>query len=363
LSPGKVAPSPATEETMVENDTRTRGRLSRRQLLHGLAGGCCWLALTGCAPASGSSSPARRADQPARLGWLGTGPPPPGASPNTESFFQSFEGLGYTEGHNYTFDPRWVRPGETDYNALAAELAAANADVIVAVALRAAAAVRKATSTIPVVMIVGDDPIAAGLVNSLAQPGGNVTGLASLGAPLQGKRLELLKQAVPAMTKTAILADPEAPDTDASLREAAAAADKLGLILQTLDVSVPTEFEDAFGRARAWGAEGFSILENDVTFRNRAQLAALVARERLPAIYPSQAYTTAGGLMSYGANTPEMFGRAAVYVDKILKGARPGELPVEQPAKFDLVLNLKVAAELGLTFPRSLLVNANQAIQ
>jgi putative tryptophan/tyrosine transport system substrate-binding protein len=338
-------------------------QLSRRHLLQAAVGGFSGWTLARCSLPFGGAIAPRPAERPARLGWLGTGPPPPGASPNTDAFFARFGELGYTEGGTYTFHPRWLRPGETDPDQLAAELVADKVAVIVTVALQATMAARKATQAIPIVMVVANDPVAAGLVDSLARPGGNVTGLASLGAALQGKRLELLKETVPELKRVAVVADSRAPDAAVDLREAGTAAEKLSLALEVLDVSQPAQFENAFDRARAWGAEGFLIFENDVTFRNRAQVAALVARENRPAIYPSQAYVAAGGLMSYGTNTPDLFRRAAAFVDRILKGARPGDLPVEQPTTFDLVLNSTVAADLGLTFPRAVLLNATQVIQ
>ena len=251
--------------------------------------------------------------------------------------------------------------------ALAAELVALKVDVIfVGGGTRVALAAKQATRTIPIVFTAAGDPVESGLVTSLARPGGNVTGLSSLGPELVGKRLELLKQAVPGVNRVAVLWLPgalgERTDKD-MLTGADVAARALGVRLQFVEARGPAEFDRAFSDMSSARAGALTVLPSNRFLREHRRLVDLAAKNRLPAVYPSREFVDAGGLMSYGANPADLYRRAATYVDKILKGAKPGDLPVEQPTKFELVINLKTAKALGLTIPQSLLRQADQVIE
>ena len=251
--------------------------------------------------------------------------------------------------------------------ALAAELVALKVDVIfVGGGTRVTLAAMQATKTIPIVFTSVGDPLESGLVTSLARPGGNVTGLSNLGPQLVGKRLELLKQAVPGVSRVAVLWFPgalgERTDKD-MLKEAEAAERALGVRLQIVEARDPADFDRAFSDMTRARAGALTMLPANMFLREHRRLVDLAAKNRLPAVYTSREFVDAGGLMSYGANQPDLFRRAATYVDKILKGAKPGDLPVEQPTKFELVINLKTAKALGLTIPPSVLARADEVIQ
>jgi putative ABC transport system substrate-binding protein len=270
--------------------------------------------------------------------------------------------LGYVEGQSYVVEPRWVQSADDDYALLAEALVASGVDVIVTTALRATQAAHQATTTIPVVMVIGNDPVGAGIVASLARPGGNVTGLASRSADLDGKRLELLEELVVPATRVAVLVDARAPDKTADVSQSEAAARTLGLELRFLEISSADELDGAFGLARDWSAAGLLVLDADLTFANRRQIAERATSAGLVAIYPHRLFAMAGGLMSYGPSTPRLFRRAATYVDKILKGTLPADLPVEQANVFDLVINRKTAQALGVTIPVRLLTAATEVL-
>ncbi len=245
---------------------------------------------------------------------------------------------------------------------LAAELVRLKVDVIVTSSRPATAAARQATRTIPIVFTVSGDSVADGSVASLARPGGNTTGLATLGPELVGKQLELLKAVAPNVSRVAVLQNPSNPAPPA-LRQAKSAALALGMQLQILDARTPSGIEAAFAAMRTQRADGVLLLRDALFRTQRAQIAALAAKGRLPVVYGLKEHAEAGGLMAYGANVPQMYRRAATYVDKILKGAKPADLPVEQPTRFELVINLKAAKALGLTIPPALLGQADQVIQ
>ena len=250
--------------------------------------------------------------------------------------------------------------------ALAAELVALKVDVIVAPSTPVAVAAKQATRALPTVFIGVGDPVASGFVTSLAQPGGNMTGLSSLvGTELVGKRLELLKQVVPAVSRVAVLWHPGAGErTDIDyLPVAEVAARALGVRLQILEARGPTDFDRAFSEMTRARADALYVVGSNTFFTERRRLVNLAAQNRLPATYPWRDFVDAGGLMSYGPNLVDVFRRAAYYVDKILKGTKPGDLPVEQPTKFELVINLKTAKALGLTIPPSVLGRADQMIE
>jgi ABC-type uncharacterized transport system substrate-binding protein len=236
-------------------------------------------------------------------------------------------------------------------------------DVIVTSTDPGIAAVKQQTQTIPIVMANSTDPVATGFVASLARPGGNVTGLSSISPELSVKRLELLKEAVPGLSRVAIVWNPDVRAGVLEYKETESAARSLHLQLQSVEVNRPDDFDRAFSALMTGRAEALTVASSSVTFRNRSQIASLAQKNRLPSIYGLREFADAGGLMAYGPNYAEGWRRAATYVAKILKGAKPGDLPVEQPTKFELVINLKTAKVLGLTIPQSLLLRADQVIE
>jgi len=281
-----------------------------------------------------------------------------------EGFRQRLRELGYVEGQNIAliFPSAEVRRERLPH--LAAELVSLKVDVIVAVGLIGAQAATEATKTIPIVMVgVAADPVGTGLVASLARPGGNITGLTLISSELGGKRLELLKTVVPRVSRIAVLSNPTVQASALQMRETEVAARVLGVQLQSLEVRGPEDFETAFQAATRAGAGALITVDDALIFTHRARTVELAAKSRLPAIYGYWEFVDAGGLMSYAANLVDQYRHAATYVDKILKGAKPVDLPVEQPTKFELVINLKTAKALGLTIPQSVLLRADQVIE
>jgi putative ABC transport system substrate-binding protein len=266
------------------------------------------------------------------------------------------------DGRNISIEPRWAEGQYDRYPALAADLVRLKVDVIVAMSGAATQAAQQATRTIPIVMSLVNDPVGSGLVPSLARPGGNVTGTSVISPDLLGKQLQLLKEVVPKVSRVAFLRHPGNPASAANLREAEAAARVLGVRLQALEARNPQEIDSAFAamtRERA----GALLIHADALFGNqRKQIAELATKRRLPSIQLTTEYAEAGGLMVFGPNLLDLERRAATYVDKILKGAKPGDLPVEQPTKFELVINVRTAKAIGLTIPQSLLQRADQII-
>ena len=300
----------------------------------------------------------------ARIGYLATNLT---TSPHLpEAFRQGLRDLGYVEGRNVVIEYRSAE-GIERFPALAAELVALKVDVIfVGGGTRVALAAMQATKTIPIVFTGVGDPVTSGLVTNLARPGGNVTGLAGLGPELVGKRLEQLTQAVPGVSRVAVLWRPDAlgerTDKD-MLTGADVAARALGVRLQFVEARGPADFDRAFSDMTRARAGALTVLPSQMFLREHRRLVDLAAKNRLPAVYTSREFVDAGGLMSYGANVADMFRRAATYVDKILKGAKPADLPVEQPTKFDLVINLKTAKALGLKIPQSVLERADHVVE
>jgi ABC-type uncharacterized transport system substrate-binding protein len=283
-------------------------------------------------------------------------------------FRQRLRELGYLEGPHTAIEERAAEGRVERLSALAAELLGLRVDIILtAGGTEAALAAKGATSTLPVVFVIAADPVEVGLVASFARPGGNLTGLASMNAELEAKRLELLKEAVPGITRVAVLANPADPAAEGTWTAQQAAARALGVQLQRLEVRGPDDFARALGAAATGGAEALTMLASPRLFGTGSiylpRIAAFTAQARLPAISHAREFPEAGGLMSYGVSIPDLFRRAADYVDKILKGAKPADLPVEQPRKFELVINLKTAQALGLTIPPSLLFQADAVIQ
>jgi len=284
-----------------------------------------------------------------------------------EAFRQRMRDLGYAEGRNVVIEYRDAEGKPERLPALAAELVALKVDVIVTGGgTPSALAAMQATKTIPIVFSSAPDPVADGLVASLARPGGNVTGSSNLTPDLVGKCLEQLKQAVPAVSRVAALWQPGAMDerTEKDMRKAAdIAAEALGVRLQLLEVRSAVDFNRAFSDMTRTRAGALTVLPSAMLVSERRRLVDLAAKNRLPAVYPQREFVDAGGLMSYGPDLADLFRRTATYVDKILKGAKPADLPVEQATKFELVINLKTAKALGLTIPQSLLLRADQVIQ
>ena len=245
---------------------------------------------------------------------------------------------------------------------LAAELVRLKVDLIVTTGPTVTRAVKEATFTIPIVMAQDGDPVASGFVASLARPGGNITGLI-LAPEISGKRLQLLKQIVPKLSRVAVVGSSTQPGNAHAVKETELAAAAFGVKLQYLNVLVPKDIESAFRAAGNDHADGLLVLQSPVVNSQRTEVADLAAKSRLPGIFPQSEYAKAGGLMYYGVNTVELFRRAAIYVDKILKGVKPSDLPIEQPTKFDLVINLKTAKQIGLTIPPNVLARADKVIK
>jgi len=272
--------------------------------------------------------------------------------------------LGYVEGRNVVFERRFAEGRQEWLPALVAELVKLKVDVLVTGSNPVIAAVKQVTTTIPVVMAVSRDPVGAGFTASLARPGGNITGLANDPAPeIIGKNLELLKEAAPRVSRVAFLWNPVPPGAGSYKNVVESAARNLGMTFQSVEVRGRNEFEAAFAAMVRERANGVVVATDPVILGPRGQVVLLAAKSRLPAVYGLREFAEAGGLMSYGPNVADQFRRAAIYVDKILRGAKPGDLAVEQAAKFELVINLKTAKALGLTIPPSLLLRADHIIE
>jgi len=278
-----------------------------------------------------------------------------------EAFRQGLRELGWIEGKNIRIEYRYAE-GPADLPALAAELVRLKVDVIVTSATGTLPA-KEATRTIPIVMASNADPVVMGMVGSLARPGGNVTGLSQISSELAGKRLELLKEMVPNLFRVAVMWNPGGRGSTVNWQEMQPPARSLGLELHPLETRNPSDFDRAFADASRAHVGGLAIMPSPLFAGNLRRLADLAIKSRLPAIFNLREFVEAGGLVAYGPNRTDEFRRAATYVDKILKGARPGDLPVEQPTKFELVINLKTAKALGVTVPQSLLSRADELIQ
>ena len=312
-----------------------------------------------------ANAPAVEAQQPQRVPRVGvlstaTQSTPPMAL-RLDAFRQALRELGFVEGETIAFEYRSAEGNPDRLAGLAAELVRLNVDCIVTAGDSPSRAAKKAASTIPIVMANTSNPIQAGLVSSLARPGGNITGLASASVDLAGKRLELLKEIVPKLSRVAIFSDPRS--SDGSLAETEGAARAQGVHLNPVEVRSLGELEDAFRAAAKSRTSALIIGWGGLFVTHRARIIQLAEKYRLPAVYPEQEYVPAGGLMAYAASVTELYRRAAVYVDKILRGAKPADLPVEQPTKFELVINLKTAKALGLTIPQSVLIRADEVIK
>jgi putative ABC transport system substrate-binding protein len=300
----------------------------------------------------------------ARIGVLDLGHSSPAAVELQRSFRQALRELGWVEGHNLAFESRWSEGDRDRLRELAAELVRLKVDVITATGAGAIRAAQQATTTIPIVMLGTADPVGSGFIASLGRPGGNITGVITLQADLNLKRLELLKEAVPGVSRVAVLGDTSSGGiTRAMVSEQARAERALGVQLHILQVTDPSAPEPAFAAITQARADALMVLPSQQLGAYVTRIVDLVARSQLPAIYPAREYVEAGGLMSYARDRAEEFQRAAAYVDKILKGAKPADLPVEQPTKFLLVINLKTAQALGLTIPPTFLFQATEVIR
>jgi putative ABC transport system substrate-binding protein len=330
--------------------------ISRRTFIGTLAGGLL---------AAPLAAEAQQATKVFRIGLLGCcSPTSPESAGLWGAFLQGLRELGYVEGQNIVIEGRYYGDSIERLPALTAELVRLQVDVIVVGGSPAPEAAKRATSAIPIVMTSHSDPVGSGLVASLARPAGNITGLSIATTALGGKRLQLLKEAVRGLISVVGLSNPSVQVDALDLRELEVAARSLKVQLHVVEVRAPSEFTEAFSLARKKRAGALLVFPGGALFfADRAQLVELAAKSRLPAMYPGREYAEAGGLMAYAPDLRDSFRRAAGYVDKILKGAKPADLPVEQPTKFELVINLKTAKALGLTIPRSLLLRADEVIQ
>ncbi len=318
----------------------------------------CSMLLAPCFPAQ-----AQQAEKIPRIGYL-LDVPPSALSARIEAFRQGLHDLGYVEGKNIVIEWRDVNGKSDRLGELAAELVRLKVDVIVSPGPTVTRALKEATSTIPIVMAQDTDPVGSGFVASLARPGGNITGLASLAPETGGKQLELLKQIVPRLSRVAIIGNSTNPGDAQALRETVLAAGLIrDLNLRYLDVLDAKDIETVFRAAAKGRADGLLVLGNPILNNRRQQVVDLAVKHRLPATYTRPEYIEAGGLMYYGVNYNDLARRAATYVDKILKGAKPADLPVEQPTKFEFIINLKAAKQIGLTIPPNVLARADRVIR
>jgi len=314
--------------------------------------------LCGVVVALTSSAVAQQSQKVPRIGFLASG-----AGGGIKPLQQHLEELGYVPGKTILFEYRSAQRQVDRLPGLAAELARINVDLIVAVATPAVLAAKNATTAIPIVMVDVGDPVATKLIADLARPGGNITGLATLSPELSGKRMELLKEAVPSATRIAVFSNPSSLTNPLQVRQIKSAAHSLGVAIQTFDILRAEDLASAFAAMAKQRINAFMVLPDPILNAERRRIIALAAEHKLPGMYDRPAYTDAGGLMTYGPNFSELLRRAAIYVDKILKGAKPADLPVEQPTKFELVINLRTAKQIGITIPPNVLARADRVIK
>jgi putative ABC transport system substrate-binding protein len=328
--------------------------MERRTFITAMAGGLL---------AASQTAEAQSAGKVYRIGLLDFSEPDPARQAWWMALRQRMSELGYVEGQNVAFESRWGQGDDDRLSKLAAELVGLKVDVIVTAGGFSARTAKRATATIPIVMATGSDPVAIGLVASLRQPGGNVTGLTSINSELAAKRLGLLRSVAPRVSRIAILWDETDSGSRLGEQEIEAAAKTTGLTTQSVSVKNVAELEAAFATMVRGRAGALMIVSTSRLFSSRKRIAELAMKHRLPTVGGNRDFVEAGSLASYGTDYPDLFRRAAVYVDKILKGAKPADLPIEQPTKFELVINLKTAKALGLTIAPSLLGRADQVIQ
>jgi putative tryptophan/tyrosine transport system substrate-binding protein len=320
------------------------------------------LALAGAAAAWPFAARAQQAGKIPRVGFMGNSTAALEAN-LVAPFREGLHELGYQEGRNIVIEYRWAEGKYERFPALVAELLAVRVDVIVTAGTPATLAVKKATSTVPLVMIAVGDPVGTGIVPSLARPGGNITGLSSIAPDLEGKRLELLREVIPKLSHVVLFINPLNPFHMVSMQQAFAAAQALGIKLQPLEVRTSGELEAAFAAIVRQKPDALLILADRIFLHDRKRMMDFATEHRLPSVNAYRELVEAGGLMSYGPSYEDMHRRAADYVDKILKGAKPGDLPVEQPTKFTLIVNLKAAKAIGVDVPPILLTRADEVIE
>ena len=319
-----------------------------------------WLAVCALLFALRVPAEAQQQTKVSKIGWLSARG---AANIGQETIVGMLRDLGYVEGKNVAYEYRFADDKLDRLPALAEELVRLKVDVLHTPGTPGALALKKATRTIPIVFSDVTDPVAAGLVDSLARPGGNITGFSSIEAVLAGKRLELLKETVSKLSRVAVLWDPQNPSSTQEWRESQRAARELDLQLHSMEVSSADKYEDAFKEANRARSGALAVLSTPLASSHQSQIAELAARNRLPAIYVQGSFVTIGGLMSYGPDQTERYRRVAVFLDKILKGAKPADLPVEQPTKFEFIINLKAAKQIGLTIPPNVLARADKVIK
>jgi putative ABC transport system substrate-binding protein len=331
--------------------------LNRRRFLQSI------VAVAGLGLASGCGilpPPAQSSARVPRIGYLDLGPP---SSPYYAAFRGGMRDLGYVEDQTVVIEARFAEGRLERLAELATELIRLNVDVIFAVSGIAVQVAKDASKAIPIVTGYSGDLVEAGFVESLARPGGNITGVSFFSSELAGKRLELLKATVPPVLRVAVLTNPDHPGERIDWRETQAGARNLGLVLDRVTVRAPSDFDDAFARITAARPDALFVIPDVIMLGNRARIAEFASQARLPMMAAWSEFTKAGGLMSYGPDLPDGFRRAAVFVDKILKGAKPMDLPIERPTRFGLTINLKTAQGLGLIIPQAVMQQASEAIQ
>ena len=326
-----------------------------------IAGNIIFWLLATVLPITVSPAQAQQPKVP-RVGLLGGGSASGNAN-RIQAFRQGLRDLGYVEGKTIVIEQLWAEGKLDRLRALMTELVRLKVEIIISAGPTVTRALKEANVTLPIVMGFDDDPVGSGFVASLARPGGNITGLSSLSPDLSGKQLELLKEIVPRLSRVAVLGSLTHPGTAQTLKETELAAGAFAMKLQYLDVRSPEDLEAAFRAAGKGRADAVLVLTSVVTNSHRKQIVELATKNRFPAIYYTAEWVEAGGLLTYGASFPDLFRRAAYYVDKILKGAKPADLPVEQPTKFELIINLKAAKQIGLTIPPNVLARADRVIR
>jgi putative tryptophan/tyrosine transport system substrate-binding protein len=331
-------------------------RLSRRVFVRRLAA----LAAGSAIIFKPQSAYAQQPAAPRRIGVLIVVPPD---DKDVQGLRQGLRDAGYTEGRDVVIEWRSANGDYARIPELAADLVQRKVDVIVVETTPASEVVKRLTSTIPIVLSVVGDPVGSGLVTSYAHPGGNVTGLSLMAAELSAKRLQLLKETIPQLTRVAVLWNPDMPWHPKAIADLKAAAPALSLELSFVSARRPDEFSPAFSEISRTRAQGLYLMDDAIFSARRTTLLNLVSKARLPTSYSERPFVVEGGLMSYGTNIRDMWRRSAGYVDKILKGAKPGDLPIEQPTKFELVVNVKTAKALGITIPESILLSADEVIK
>jgi len=326
--------------------------MRRRDFIKGIAGSAAAWPL---------AAHAQQAGKTYKIGWLSAGSFE--RSPAPAAFLDALRELGWIEGKTFAFERRYAENRPERLPELAAELVQLNVDVIVGVATLAPLAAKRATTTIPIIMTNAGDPLGTGLADSLARPSGNVTGMSLMAPELSGKRLELLKELLPRLARVAVLWNAANPYSALVFKQVQAASGTLGIEVQSLELRQPDDFDGAFETMQRQHPDSLVTVEDPLTFNHRKRIADFAAGQQLPSLSGQSEFAAAGGLMSYGANQADLFRRAAGYVDKILKGAKPADLPVQQPSKFELVINLKTAKALGITIPPSLIARADEVIE